>query len=86
MKIIGVAINNQIITGIQFESKNIAGQTQTFFWSPAPGELFCKWNGSGFDRLPINRLPQGKRQMLMECWRDRARIQAEAAKERRAKG
>jgi hypothetical protein len=85
MKIATYNVNNQMRSGIQFEHRNTAGLNVLFFWSPEPTEGFFKWTSPGWQQLPLDRLPTGKREKLLEFWRDRARIQAEAAKERRAK-
>lgn len=71
MEIRGYAVNGQIRTGIAWHQRNKRLELQMFFWSPqtekAP-EVFAKWNGHGWQLLPIDRLPHKRRSQLVGFW------------------
>lgn len=75
MKICAFNINNEMRSGIQFDHKNTAGLNVKFFWTPQPSEGFFKWTSPGWQKLPIERLPQTTRQKLMAFWQMRGQKQ-----------
>jgi hypothetical protein len=58
-------------SGIQFTAKTMAGRNTLFFWSPAPDEVFAKWDSGIWVILPPDRIPAKRRAKLVEFARSR---------------
>jgi hypothetical protein len=77
MRRTGFHIGGQTRYGIEFKSPTSGGES-TFFYSPDDESLF-KWfteyrGRRGWHQLPVERLPDGKRQKLLDFWGARSAV------------
>jgi hypothetical protein len=75
MKIHNYQINDRGFTGIGFAAQNQQKEAPYFFWVPGDApqvDQFYRWTGYGWNQLPPDRLPPGKRAALVQFWAKRS--------------